>query len=158
MILRMRVMLRHVPLSPFRVASSPDNQSQTEQANCAEAGTKMTAFVIILIVIVLLVARSALRGNSSFTAGHVGKIGERLELPVTLVDAIAFEKWGRTRHRFRFSDSEGHCFVWWTDVDDAGIPAGARATAKMTVKEHTRYRGTDETVVQYVRVHTTQSK
>lgn len=114
----------------------------------------MTAFVIILIVIVLLIARRALRGKSTFAAGHVGKIGERLELPVTLVDVIAFEKWDRTRHRLGFRDDQGHCFVWWTDIDDAGIPAGTRASAKMTVKEHTRYRGTDETVVQYVRVHT----
>jgi hypothetical protein len=115
----------------------------------------MTAFVIILlVVIVLLLARGVFRGKFSFTPGHVGKIGERLELPVTLVDIIAFEKWDRTRHRFRFRDDQGHCFVWWTDIDDAGIPVGARASAKMTVKEHTRYRGTDETVVQNVRVHT----
>lgn len=113
----------------------------------------MTALFIVLAVIVLLFVRRALRGNSAFTAGHVGKIGERLELPVTLVDVIAFEKWGRTRHRFRFRDAEGHCFVWWTDIDDAGVTVGARASARMTVKEHTRYRGTDETVVQNVRVH-----
>jgi hypothetical protein len=60
--------------------------------------------------------------------------------------------WG-TRHRFRFRDDQGHCFIWWTDIYSAGISAGTRALAKMTVKEHSRYRGTDETVVQNVRVH-----
>jgi hypothetical protein len=118
----------------------------------------MTAFIIVLVVILLLFVRRAVRGNSSFAAGHVGRIGERLELPVTLVDLIAFEKWDRVRHRFRFRDDRGHCFVWWTDIDDASIPVGARALAKMTVKEHTRYRGTDETVVQNVRVQTAHSK
>lgn len=113
----------------------------------------MTALVIILVVIVLLLERRAFRAKSAFTAGHVGKIGERLELSVTLVDIIAFEKWDRTRHRFRFRDDQGHCFVWWTDNDDAGIQVGARASARMTVKEHSRYRGTDETVVQNVRIH-----
>jgi hypothetical protein len=114
----------------------------------------MTAFIITLVVIAVLLVRHALRGQSrTFAAGHVGRIGERLELPVTLVDLIAFEKWDRIRHRFRFRDDQGHCFVWWTDVDDAGISVGTRASAKMTVKEHTRYRGTDETVVQNVRVH-----
>jgi hypothetical protein len=112
----------------------------------------VTALFIIAAVVVLLLARHVLR-RSAFTRGHVGKVGERLELPVTLVDVIAFHKWDRIRHRFRFRDDQGHCFVWWTDVYDAGIPAGVRATAKMTVKEHTRYRGTDETVVQNVRVH-----
>jgi hypothetical protein len=72
---------------------------------------------------------------------------------VTLVDVIAFHKRGHIRHRFRFRDDQGHCFVWWTDNYNAGIPAGNRASAKMTVKEHSRYRGTDETVVQNVRVH-----
>jgi len=112
----------------------------------------MTAFAIVLIVLALLLLRRALHGNSAFTAGHVGKIGERLELSVTLVDLIAFEKWDRVRHRFRFRDDQGHCFVWWTDVDDLGIPAGARTSARMTVKEHKRYKGTDETIVQNVRV------
>src|SRR6266478_7231719 len=112
----------------------------------------MTAFAIDLIVFALLLVRHVLRGSSAFTAGHVGKIGERLELPITLVDVLAFEKWDRIRHRFRFRDDLGHCFVWWTDIRDVGIPAGTRASAKMTVKEHTRYRGNDETVVQYVRV------
>ena len=113
----------------------------------------MALFVILLVVIVLLFVRLVFRRNPAFTAGHVGKIGERLELLVTLVDVIAFHKRGHIRHRFRFRDDQGRCFVWWTDVYDAGIPAGSRASAKMTVKEHSRYRGTDETVVQNVRVH-----
>jgi hypothetical protein len=112
----------------------------------------VTALLIIVAVVVVLLVRRVLR-RSAFTRRHVGRIGERLELPVTLVDVIAFHKWDRIRHRFRFRDDQGHCFVWWTDVYDAGIPAGTRASAKMTVTEHTRYRGTDETVVQNVRVH-----
>jgi hypothetical protein len=117
----------------------------------------MSAFVIILVVVVLLFVRRVFRGKSAFAAGHVGKIGERLDLLVTLVDVIAFHKKGHIRHRFRFRDGQGHCFVWWTDVYHAGIPVGKRATAKMTVTEHSRYRGTDETVVQNVRVHTVNS-
>jgi len=84
----------------------------------------MAAFVIILVVIVLLFVRRVFRGKPAFTAGHVGKIGERLELLVTLVDVIAFHKRGHIRHRFRFRDDQGHCFVWWTDIYYAGIPAG----------------------------------
>ena len=114
----------------------------------------MAAFVIILVVIVLLYARRVFRGRPAFTAGHVGKIGEHLELLVTLVDVIAFHKRGHIRHRFRFRDDQGHCFVWWTDNYNAYLSAGNRGSAKMTVKEHSRYRGTDETVVQNVRVHT----
>jgi len=113
----------------------------------------MMVFAIILTLSVLLFARHVFRGKPAFTAGHVGKIGEHLELLVTLVDVIAFHKRGHIRHRFRFRDDQGHCFVWWTDIYNAGVPAGSRASAKMTVKEHSRYRGTDETVVQNVRVH-----
>jgi hypothetical protein len=113
----------------------------------------MSAFVIILVVIALLFLRLVFRGKPAFAAGHVGSIGERLELLVTLVDVIAFHKKGHIRHRFRFRDDQGHCFVWWTDSYHAGIPVGKRASVKMTVKEHSRYRGTDETVVQNVRVH-----
>jgi hypothetical protein len=115
--------------------------------------SEMAAFIVIVVIVILLLVRRAFLQNLTFSAGHVGKIGERMELLVTLVDVIAFEKWGRTRHRFRFRDDQGHCFIWWTDIEDAGIPPGIRAKARMTVKEHSRYRGTDETVVQNVRVH-----
>lgn len=73
----------------------------------------MTTFIVTvtLAVIVVLVVRRAFRGQSRFADGHVGKIGERLDLMVTLVDVVAFQKWGRTRHRFRFQDAQGHCFV-----------------------------------------------
>ena len=113
----------------------------------------MAAFFIILVVVVLLLVRRVFRGKPAFTAGHVGNIGERLELLVTLVDGIAFHRRGHIRHRFRFRDEQGHCFVWWTDIRDVGISAGGRASAGMTVTEHSRYRGTDETVVQNVRIH-----
>jgi hypothetical protein len=118
----------------------------------------MTAFIVILVVVVLLFVGRLFRGKPSFTAGHVGKIGERLELVVTLVDVIAFHRRGRTRHRFRFRDEQGHCFVWWTDIYDVGIPARSRASTRMTVTDHSRYRGNDETVVQNVRVHAVNSE
>ncbi len=113
----------------------------------------MAAFIIISAVVVLLFVRRVIRGKPAFTAGHVGKLGERLELLVTLVDVIAFHRRGHIRHRFRFRDDQGHCFVWWTDIHGTGIPVGSRASARMTVTEHARYRGTDETVVQNIRVH-----
>jgi hypothetical protein len=118
----------------------------------------MAAFIVILVVVVLLFVRRLSRGKPSFTAGHVGKIGERLEMVVTLVDVIAFHRRGHIRHRFRFRDEQGHCFVWWTDTYNAGIPSGSRASARMTVTDHSRYRGTDETVVQNVRVHAVNSE
>jgi hypothetical protein len=118
----------------------------------------MAAFVVILVVVILLLVRRVFSGKPAFTAGHVGRIGERLELLVTLVDVIAFHRRGHTRHRFRFRDDQGHCFVWWTDIYDAGIRAGSRASARMTVTEHSRYRGIDETAVQNVRVHALNSE
>jgi hypothetical protein len=87
-----------------------------------------------------------------------GKNRGTLELVVTLVDVIAFHRRGRTRHRFRFRDEQGHCFVWWTDIYDVGIPARSRASTRMTVTDHSRYRGNDETVVQNVRVHAVNSE
>jgi hypothetical protein len=115
---------------------------------------QLTTFIVtvILAVIVVLVVRRAFRGRSRFAGGHVGKIGERLDLMVTLVDVIAFQKWGRTRHRFRFQDAQGHCFVWWSDIYEVCIPIGARGSARMTITEHANDHGTDETIVQNVRV------
>jgi len=45
----------------------------------------------------------------------------------------------------------------WTDNYKADYLPVIALGKKMTVKEHSRYRGTDETVVQNVRVHAISS-
>jgi hypothetical protein len=117
----------------------------------------MTTFIVtvtlaVIVLLVVFIKNRVLRGQSRFADGHVGKIGERLDLMVTLFDVIAFQKWGRTRHRFRFQDAQGHCLVWWSDIYEVCIPIGARGSARLTITEHAHDHGTDETIVRNVRV------
>jgi hypothetical protein len=112
---------------------------------------------IVAFLLVLAFAASKIRSRPNWSRGFVGAVGEKLDFHVTFVDSLTFHRYGRLRHRFRFKDSDGHCLVWWTDLEDAGLSKGQTARAKMTVQEHKRYRGTDETVIQRFRISSHQT-
>lgn len=88
---------------------------------------------------------------------------KRIDLTLTLVNDYVYEGCSYsyyddgTRHIYTFRDADGNCFVWktqkvidcydeqteeWTDAE-----VGDTIVMKATVKEHSEYKGTKQTVI-----------
>ena len=98
---------------------------------------------------------------------HVGNIGERIKLTVTLEKEISFEipsfrGFGTdTKLIYIFVDDSGNKLVWktmnplWTEDDNGRMNTvceGDTVTIKATVKEHGDYKGEKQTEVQRVKI------
>lgn len=77
---------------------------------------------------------------------YVGTIGERLELTVECVGVRYIENDFGTKTLFRFRDGDGNLILWFASANPA-IDKGWSGVIKGTVKRHTEYRGTLETVL-----------
>lgn len=90
--------------------------------------------------------------------GHVGAVGGRLELDVTVTNYFQFpDRFNPRRYRelVRFADAAGNVLVWWTTSCPGDLAErGAKARIKATVKAHETYAKTGEpqTVVTRVSV------
>ena len=76
---------------------------------------------------------------------HIGKIGERLELTLTVEKAIELEgAYGRSMmHIMR--DADGNLFVWTTAAKNWSV--GSEHRLRGTVKDHRVYRNEKQTVL-----------
>lgn len=91
---------------------------------------------------------------------YVGEVGKRLETKVTFKDLRYWDgqdPWGRplTIWLYRFEDKDGNTIVWKTTgcgIDTRQYPQGSELTIRGTVKEHSEYRETKQTVLQRVKV------
>ena len=93
---------------------------------------------------------------------YVGEVGKRLEAEVTLVDVFGFEvpsftPWGGTDTKmvYKFEDAGGNILVWFTTgygLDAQQYPQGSILKIRGTVKEHSEYKGSKQTVLQRVKV------
>lgn len=93
---------------------------------------------------------------------YVGEVGKRLEAEVTLVDVFGFEvpsftPWGGTDTKmvYKFEDASGNILVWFTTgygLDAQQYPQGSILKIRGTVKEHSEYKGSKQTVLQRVKV------
>lgn len=91
---------------------------------------------------------------------------ERVDLDLTLVNDYEYEGMGYsyyddgTRHLYTFRDDDGNCYVWKTantvtveTVDEHDTvhftyaEIGSKVTMRATVKEHSEYKGTKQTVI-----------
>lgn len=74
----------------------------------------------------------------------IGSMGERLELTLTVTRAIELETgYGGTMHIME--DEEGNVFVWSTNA--RSWPEGSEHKIKGTVKDHSTYRNTRQTIL-----------
>ena len=88
---------------------------------------------------------------------YVGEIGKRIELEVVLKDTRSwlvpsYRPWeGDTMQvMYRFLDEAGNVLIWKTTgfgLDADKYPDGTALTLRGTVKEHSEYRGTKQTVL-----------
>ena len=98
---------------------------------------------------------------------HIGEIGERIEVEVTLEKEFSFEVpsfkgWGTdTKTIYIFADAAGNKFVWkstaclWQNDDDdhmKPVCEGDTVKIKATVKDHTEYKDEKQTEIQRVKV------
>lgn len=85
-------------------------------------------------------------------SGHIGQVGQRLEVDVTVEAVRDFSRrvYGTLEPRYlvRMRAQDGNLLVWWANTHGHGAVAGEKATVKVTVKEHGEYQGEKQTVVQ----------
>lgn len=89
---------------------------------------------------------------------------KRLDLVLTLVNDYVYESCGYSyyddgeRHIYTLRDEDGNCYVWKTSnllayrdsetsLNDVVAEIGDRVEMKATVKEHSEYKGTKQTVL-----------
>lgn len=83
---------------------------------------------------------------------HVGQIGDKLDLDVTLeksawFDVPSFRGFGTdTMYIHTFRDSEGNALVWKTS-NGLGMEKGERVHLKGTIKDHGEYDGEKQTIL-----------
>ena len=96
---------------------------------------------------------SWLRDNTPAHKGsHLGKIGDRIKIEVTVKGFRAFESRysrGGEGYIHIFEDASGNILQWFTDKlqSDLNISDGQKILLEGTVKKHDEYRGTKQTVV-----------
>lgn len=93
-------------------------------------------------------ARDSENANA-YSPGHVGMVGERFrDLPMTVaVVDVSEDMYGpKTRLVFR-DDTSGRQVIWWASGDRGELSPGDKVTVTGTVKEHSAYRDTDQTVI-----------
>lgn len=100
---------------------------------------------------------------------YIGEVGKRYDLELKLVGEYSFVSYFGYKEIetciYKMEDSEGNVFVWKTssllgmDKEDSRgncfldtVKRGDTAKIKATVKEHSEYKGTEQTVLSRVKV------
>lgn len=98
--------------------------------------------------------RLRLRERQARTSAHVGAVGERLILTLTLkAPPKVFDGDYGMSYRCDLEDADGHTFTWWASSDpshgghESGWVPGTTRSVKATVKKHEEFRGVKTTVL-----------
>lgn len=89
---------------------------------------------------------------------YVGQVGERLDLVVTFKKRSTYEipsyaGWGTDTVGINvFRDDAGNCFIWKSTSAFFSIAEGSQVRLRGTVKEHSDYKGTKQTILQRCKV------
>ena len=89
---------------------------------------------------------------------YVGNIGDKLEVIVTFIQRYTYEipsyrGWGTDHMAINvFRDDNGNCFIWKSTSAYFNVAEGSKIKLKGTVKEHSTYKGTKQTLLQRCKV------
>ena len=104
---------------------------------------------------------------------YFGEIGKRYELTLKLIKELEFAShfgYNQITNIYIFEDADGNQFVWkssanlgierevsrkgcdWVDLQFEGVRKNDTAIIKATVKEHSKYKGKEQTVLTRVKV------
>lgn len=82
---------------------------------------------------------------------YVGNIGDKITVEVILKKVSNFDSFYGMMSFFIFTDTDGNVFVWKT-ANDINHEIGDKFTIKGTIKEHSEYSGTKQTIITRVKV------
>ena len=77
---------------------------------------------------------------------HVGSVGERLDVPLTVTNVFVGESQFGTYWLVSFEDTQGRAFLWRAS-SGTELAKGDAVTGKGIVKEHGEYKGRKQTVL-----------
>ena len=77
---------------------------------------------------------------------HIGTIGQRIEIEITVINNIKVENDYGTSTIMVFEDAQRNQFVWITSAKSWEI--GVKKRIRGTIKEHRSFRNTNQTVLQ----------
>ena len=89
---------------------------------------------------------------------YVGSVGDRLDLVVTFTKRYTYERPSFTGYGTDyiainvFRDDNGNCFIWKSASAHFNIPEGAKVKLRGTVKEHSEYKETKQTILQRCKI------
>lgn len=89
---------------------------------------------------------------------YVGQVGDRLDLVVifkkrSTYDIPSYAGWGTDTVGINvFRDDAGNCFIWKSTSAFFNIAEGSKVRLRGTVKEHSDYKGTKQTILQRCKV------
>lgn len=84
------------------------------------------------------------KGNLS---SHIGTVGKRETFKATLVSTREFDSEFGIRTLCTFKDAEGNILVWWASGSCPELESGTESYVTGTVKAHTTFRDTKQTVL-----------
>jgi hypothetical protein len=92
-------------------------------------------------------AKAALAPATPRTVSQwVAKIGDRVVLTLTVKNIYSYETVYGTTTMFIFNDEQGNCIVWKA-TSNPSMEIGQTYSVKGTVKDHTDYKGTKQTLL-----------
>ena len=87
-----------------------------------------------------------IKRNASKENVHIGRTGEKLTIPVTVVgEREVYSDFG-TSYLYSFEDSKGRSLKWFSSRN-IGLKRGDEITIKGTIKKHDEYKGRKSTIL-----------
>lgn len=88
-----------------------------------------------------------IKAKAAAASQHIGTVGQKkFQVQATLQAAPSFESQFGVTVIYRFVDEQGNVIVWKTGAGD-GLDIGKRYSVVGTIKEHSEYKGTKQTVL-----------
>lgn len=135
-------------------------------ADCVSA-KRQNLIASYVYVYIKNLAKAEKKAEDARVSEHVGKVGERIEIKVPVVNGFAYRVlytksysvgWNRTSYVdvLELRDADGNVYKWsasshW-EIDNAIADGAKEIVIKATVKEHSEYRGVKQTVIQRAKV------
>ena len=92
-------------------------------------------------------AREAMTNAAPVVRSHIGTVGKREVLTLTVKTLRTFDSDYGVRTLVRMEDPAGNVVVWWTGEAPEWAREGNQVKVKATVKAHDDYKGTPQTTI-----------
>lgn len=90
------------------------------------------------------------KAKSTGASKHVGEIGERMEVTLTIVEAVPYNAGQYPKTKVKFTDARGNVYIWWASGSPEWLEIGKTFAVRATVKKHDGFKGVLQTVLERV--------